>query len=147
MLLEVYLANARVPNCHIAFFMNYLKYFYININVIFPPLWICCRLVSYLNTRSGTSCIYHSIKWISIFNVAISDTYLNHGDRLFPGAVVRVGTGGTFVPPEFRVSERRTEREIDSLLLSAPPDLKNGRQLWILYKANQKVMNWRLSFG
>ena len=34
-----------------------------------------------------------------------------------------VVTGGA--PPEFRVSEKRTEREIDSLLLSAPPDFLN----------------------
>ena len=63
--------------------------------------------------------------------MAISDPYLNHGDRLFPGAVVRGGTGGTLTPPEFRVSERRTEREIDSLLLSAPPDLKNSSEFYI----------------
>jgi hypothetical protein len=31
--------------------------------------------------------------------------------------------------PEFGVSEERTEREIDSLLLSAPSDLKTKRQL------------------
>ena len=40
-------------------------------------------------------------------------------------AVVRGGTGGALAHPEFGVSEIRTEREIvDSLLLSAPPDLK-----------------------
>ena len=33
-----------------------------------------------------------------------------------------VVTGGA--PPDFGVSEKRTEREIDSLLLSAPSDLK-----------------------
>ena len=32
--------------------------------------------------------------------------------------------GGTLAPPEFRVSEKRTEREIDSLLLPTPPDLR-----------------------
>ena len=37
--------------------------------------------------------------------------------------VVRGGAGGALAPPEFWVSEKRTEREIDSLLLSAPPDL------------------------
>ena len=40
----------------------------------------------------------------------------NHGR-----AVVR---GGALAPKEFGVSEKRTEREIDSLLLSAPSDLK-----------------------
>ena len=44
-------------------------------------------------------------------------------------AVVRGGTGGTLAPPEFRVSEKRTKREIDSLLLLALPDLKIKRQL------------------
>ena len=44
-------------------------------------------------------------------------------------AVVRGGTGGTLAPPEFKVSEKRTEREIDSLLLSAPPNLKIEQQL------------------
>ena len=34
-----------------------------------------------------------------------------------------VVTGGA--PPDFGVLEKRTEREIDSLLLSAPSDLKN----------------------
>ena len=57
--------------------------------------------------------------------MATSDNYLNHGDRLCPGAVLRGGTGGTLAPPEFRVSEKRTEREIDSLLLSASPDFLN----------------------
>ena len=36
-------------------------------------------------------------------------------------AGVREGAGGA---PEFGVSEKWTEREMDSLLLSAPPDLK-----------------------
>ena len=36
---------------------------------------------------------------------------------------------GALAPPEFGVLEKRTEREIDSLLLSAPPDLKTLRQL------------------
>ena len=31
---------------------------------------------------------------------------------------------GTLAPPEFGVSEKRTEREKDSLLIPAPPDLK-----------------------
>ena len=31
---------------------------------------------------------------------------------------------GGLAPPEFGVSEKRTEREMDRLLLSAPPDLK-----------------------
>ena len=35
------------------------------------------------------------------------------------------GEGGAGeAPPEFGVSEKRTEREMDSLLLPAPPDLK-----------------------
>ena len=38
--------------------------------------------------------------------------------------VVRGGAGGTIAPPEFGVLEKRTEREMDSQLLSAPPDLK-----------------------
>ena len=38
-------------------------------------------------------------------------------------AVVRGGAGGTLAPPAFGVLEKRTEREMDSLLLSAPPDL------------------------
>ena len=46
-----------------------------------------------------------------------------------PRAVVRGGTEGTLAPPEFWVSEKRKEREIDSLVLSAPPDLKIERQL------------------
>ena len=52
-------------------------------------------------------------------------------------AVVRGGTGGTLAPPEFRVSER-TEREIDSLLLSTSLDLKIEQQLWILHKSNHE---------
>ena len=36
-------------------------------------------------------------------------------------AVVR---GAALASLEFEVSEKRTEREIDSLLLSAPPDFK-----------------------
>jgi hypothetical protein len=32
--------------------------------------------------------------------------------------------GDALAPPQFRDSENRTERQIDSLLLSAPPDLK-----------------------
>ena len=39
-------------------------------------------------------------------------------------AVVRGGAGDALAPPEFGVSEKRTERELDSLLLLAPPDLK-----------------------
>ena len=39
-------------------------------------------------------------------------------------AVVRGGAGGALAPPEFGVSDKRTERELDSLLLLAPPDLK-----------------------
>jgi hypothetical protein len=41
-------------------------------------------------------------------------------------AVVRggAGAGGALAPSEFGVSGKRTEREIDSLLLSAPPDFK-----------------------
>ena len=39
-------------------------------------------------------------------------------------AVVRGGAGDTLAPPEFGVSEKRTEREKDSLLIPAPPDLK-----------------------
>ena len=39
-------------------------------------------------------------------------------------AIVRGGAGVALAPPDLGVSERRTEREIDSLLLSAPPDLK-----------------------
>ena len=37
-------------------------------------------------------------------------------------AVVRGGAGGAISPSKFGVAEKRTEREIDSLLLSAPPD-------------------------
>ena len=58
----------------------------------------------------------------SIFNVSTSDPYLNHGDRLCPGAVVRGGSGGTLAPPEFGVSEKRTGRVY--YILSVPPDLK-----------------------
>ena len=39
-------------------------------------------------------------------------------------AVVRGGAGGTLASPEFGVSEKRTVREMDSLLQSASPDLK-----------------------
>jgi hypothetical protein len=39
-------------------------------------------------------------------------------------AVVRRCVGGAKAPPEFGVPGKRTEREMDSLLLSAPPDLK-----------------------
>ena len=39
-------------------------------------------------------------------------------------AVVRGGAGGALAPPEFVVLENRAEREIDSLLISAPLDLK-----------------------
>ena len=39
-------------------------------------------------------------------------------------AVVRVGAEEVLVPPEFGVSEKRTEREVDGQLLSAPTDLK-----------------------
>ena len=39
-------------------------------------------------------------------------------------AVIRGGAEGALAPPEFGVLEKKTEREIDSLLLSAPPDLK-----------------------
>ena len=35
-----------------------------------------------------------------------------------------VDRGGAFAPPEFEVSEKRTEREMESPLLSAPPSLK-----------------------
>ena len=38
--------------------------------------------------------------------------------------VVRGGAEGALAPPEIRALEKRTEREIDSLLLSAPSDLK-----------------------
>ena len=38
--------------------------------------------------------------------------------------VVRGGAGVALALPEFRVAEKRTEREIDSPLLSAPWDLK-----------------------
>ena len=38
-------------------------------------------------------------------------------------AVVRGGAGGALAPPEFGVSEKRTEREMDSLLLSEPQGL------------------------
>ena len=34
------------------------------------------------------------------------------------------GAGGALAPPEFGVSVKRTEGEIDSLLLTAPLDLK-----------------------
>ena len=37
---------------------------------------------------------------------------------------VRGGDGGPLAPPEFVVSEKRTETEMTSLLLSAPSDLK-----------------------
>ena len=53
-------------------------------------------------------------------------------------AVVRGFAGDKLAPPEFRVSEKRTEREIDSLLLSAQPDLKIERQLWILHNVNHE---------
>ena len=39
-------------------------------------------------------------------------------------ADVRGGAGDNLAPPEFGVSQKRTEREMDSLLLPAPPDLK-----------------------
>jgi hypothetical protein len=39
-------------------------------------------------------------------------------------AVVRGGAGDAFAPPEFEVSEKRTEREMESPLQSAPPGLK-----------------------
>ena len=38
--------------------------------------------------------------------------------------VVRGGVGGALAPLEFGVSEKRTERYMESLLLSATPDLK-----------------------
>ena len=38
--------------------------------------------------------------------------------------VVKGGAGGALALPEFLVSEKKTEREMDSLLLSAPPGLK-----------------------
>ena len=41
-------------------------------------------------------------------------------------AVIRGGA------PEFWVSEKRTEREMDSLLLPVPPDLKTQRQLCVV---------------
>ena len=40
-------------------------------------------------------------------------------------AVVRGGAGVVLAPPDFGVSGRRKVREIDSLLLIAPPDLKS----------------------
>ena len=39
-------------------------------------------------------------------------------------AVVGGGSLGALALSEFGVSEKTTEREMDSLLLSAPPDLK-----------------------
>ena len=39
-------------------------------------------------------------------------------------AVVSGDAGDALAPPEFGVSEKRTERGMDSILLSAPPDLK-----------------------
>ena len=48
----------------------------------------------------------------------------SNSQRLSFRAVVRGGAGGALASPEFGVSEKRTERERDSLLLSAPSDLK-----------------------
>ena len=39
-------------------------------------------------------------------------------------AAVRGSAGGTLTSPEFGVLEEKAEREMDSLLLSAPSDLK-----------------------
>ena len=39
-------------------------------------------------------------------------------------AVVSGSAGGALAPPEFRVSEKKTERGIDYRGISAPPDLK-----------------------
>ena len=40
-------------------------------------------------------------------------------------AIVSGGAGDALATPEFGVLEKRTEREIDSLLLSAPPRFEN----------------------
>ena len=40
-------------------------------------------------------------------------------------AVVRGGAGDALTPPEFEFSEKRTERVMDSLLLSASPKFEN----------------------
>ena len=45
-------------------------------------------------------------------------------------AVDSRGAGGARAPPEFGGSEKRTEREIDNLLLQAPLDLKSYLRRW-----------------
>ena len=59
----------------------------------------------------------------NIFDLQKLECYLNKVNVMVR-AVVRGVAGGAFVPPEFGVSEKRTERELDSLLLLAPTDLK-----------------------
>jgi hypothetical protein len=56
-------------------------------------------------------------------------------------AVVTGGDGGALAPPKFGISEKRTEREMVSLLLSVPPtpkfeSLTTALELLILPNAN-----------
>ena len=53
--------------------------------------------------------------------MSISKLYKDNGD--VARAVIKGGTG-VLATPEFGVSEKRTKRKTDSLLLSAPSDLK-----------------------
>ena len=62
-----------------------------------------------------------------------------------------MGAGGALAPPEFGVSEKRTERETDSPLLSAPPDLKpndsSGLLKLIHYTVQGRRKVWKSGGG
>ena len=83
-------------------------------------------LISYYITIKKKLEGVFSIYYLHVYSVSESACYcrLSLCTYQYYRAVVRGGAGDALAPPEFGALEKRTEREIDSLLLSAPPCLK-----------------------